>query len=180
MTQFQNYTLFLDRDGVINERPMDDYVKTWDDFHFLPVFLDVIGELSHAFCTIIIISNQQGIGKNLMSEADLFDIHSNMKLAISGRGGRIDAIFYCPHLAAENCACRKPKTGMVETAKDQFPDIDFKRSIFIGDTETDLQLAKSAEMISVVFGGLETELADYRLTSWDQWAETSAAIQKQL
>lgn len=143
------WTLFLDRDGVINKRPPDDYVKTWDEFEFLPGVLDALKILASKFSKIIIITNQQGIGKNVMTIEDLLIIHHNLIRDVSENKGRIDAIYFCPDLATKAVNCRKPNINMAKQAKQNFPDIDFSISIMAGDTLSDMQFGKNAGMKTI-------------------------------
>lgn len=143
-------TLFLDRDGVINERPPGDYVRRWEDFHFLPGVLEAMPLLAARFARIIIVTNQQGIGKGLMTEADLADIHQRMIAAIEEAGGRIDAIFHCPDLRSKPDHCRKPRPTMALRARQQFPDIDFSQSLMVGDTLSDMQFGYRLGMQTVL------------------------------
>ena len=122
-------TLFLDRDGIINYKLEIDYVKNWSEFKFKKDFLHSIADLSSFFSRIIVVTNQQGIGKGLMNTDDLNRIHHKMLESIKAMGVLIDAIYYCPHLEANNCNCRKPRTGMALQAKIDFPTIDFKKSV---------------------------------------------------
>jgi len=145
----RKWTLFLDRDGVINKRPPNDYVKTWDEFEFLPGVLEALNILSLKFSKIIIITNQQGIGKNVMTIEDLQIIHDNLIREISEKKGRIDAIYFCPDLATKAVNCRKPNIQMAKQAKIDYPDIDFSISIMAGDTLSDMQFGKNAGMKTV-------------------------------
>ena len=139
-----NYsTLFLDRDGVINVK-IKGYVIDFSDFVFIKGVKQSLSQLNQIFNRIIIVTNQQGIGKGLMHSDDLDLLHNKMCSEISKYGGNIDQIYYCPHLADAACICRKPKPGMIYKAKNDFPDIDFKTSILIGDSESDIQAAESA------------------------------------
>ncbi|NOX86952.1 MAG: HAD family hydrolase [Chlorobi bacterium] len=146
----KSWTLFIDRDGVINRRPVGDYVKKWDEFEFLPGVPEALAQLSGIFGRIIVVTNQQGIGKGLMTSGDLEEIHRKMVDKIGKAGGRIDAIYFCPDLEGEAENCRKPGTGMAERAKADFPEIDFSRSIMAGDTENDMLFGKNAGMITVL------------------------------
>ena len=139
----QDNTLFLDRDGVINRLRPNDYVKCWEEFEFLPDILTVIASLSSSFKYIIIVTNQRGVGKGLMSEKDLLEIHHKMLNEIQKHGGRIDKIYYCTAID-DTDPFRKPNTGMALQAKSDFKDIDFSRSIMIGDSESDVLFAKNA------------------------------------
>lgn len=144
-----SWALFLDRDGVISKKLENDYVKNWSEFEFLPDVLKAIAVFSKIFGKIIIVTNQRGLGKNLMTVSDLQEIHSKMLSEIEKAGGRIDAIHFCPHLIEENCNCRKPKIGMALQAKNHFPDIDFKKSVMVGDSLMDMEFGKRLEMKTV-------------------------------
>ena len=139
----------MDRDGVINHRLKDDYVKNWSEFQFEPGVPEAIALFSNVFGRIFIVTNQQGIGKNIMTEDNLHDIHHKMVTEIEAAGGRIDKVYYCPHLRTEDCNCRKPRIGMALQAKENFPEIDFSRSIMVGDTPSDIEFGKRAGMRTV-------------------------------
>lgn len=145
----RSWTLFLDRDGVINRRPMNDYVKEWEQFEFLPGVLEAMRKLESVFGRIIVVTNQQGIGKNLMSKDSLEKIHELMKLQIEQSGGKINAVYFCPDLATKLINCRKPGTRMAEIAQKDFPDINLTKSIMAGDTASDLTFGQNAGMKSV-------------------------------
>ena len=146
----QNYSyLFLDRDGTINKKITDGYVKYWKDFYFLPGALEAIYHFTQVFERIIIVTNQQGIGKELMTHEELQVIHGHMLKAITNSGGKVDEIYYCPHLNSFNPWCRKPNPGMVEQAKKDFPEIEFNRSVIIGDGDGDIQLGINQKMLTV-------------------------------
>lgn len=144
------WTLFLDRDGVINVRLVDDYVKSVDEFEFIEGVKEAIAEFSQVFNHIFVVTNQQGIGKGLMSETTLKAIHEFMVSSIKEVGGNIDKIYYCPHLREENSKYRKPEIGMALHAKKDFPDIHFKKSIMVGDTINDMKFGKHAGMFTVL------------------------------
>lgn len=145
-----SWTLFLDRDGVINQRLMGDYVKDWNEFVFLDGVIESLCGFSKIFGNIFVVTNQQGIGKNLMTISDFKNITDKMISVIRERGGNIDKVYYCPHLKEDNCQCRKPKTGMFLNAKKDFPYIDMKKAIMAGDTESDIKMAKNGKLISVL------------------------------
>lgn len=148
----EEWTLFLDRDGVISYRLPGDYVRKWDDFEFLEGALEAIKRLSGIFGKIIIVSNQQGVGKGLMKQQELEEIDKQMKLEIANSGGRIDASFYCTKLASENHPDRKPGTGMGLKAKAMFPEIDFSKSVMVGDSPGDMEFGKKLGMVTVFIG----------------------------
>lgn len=143
-------TLFLDRDGVINVHRIDDYVKSWDEFEFLPGVLDALPLLSKYFKHIFIVTNQRGIGKGIMKKEELLVIHQRMKDEIENRGGRIDQIYYCTDLSNES-QNRKPNTGMALQAKKDFPDIEFEKSIMIGDSLLDMEFGNRLGMKTIFF-----------------------------
>lgn len=151
----KSWTLFLDRDGVINERIKNGYVTCWEDFKLLPGVIKALKILRSIFGRLIIITNQRGIALGLMSEEDLKLIHKNMLKLFSSNGITIDAIYYCPHNLDENCECRKPRPGMIKRALLDFPDIDLKKAILVGDTDIDIQTAKNAGIYSIHVGDEE-------------------------
>jgi histidinol-phosphate phosphatase family protein len=145
----KSWTLFLDRDGVINVRFPGDYVKCVAEFEFLPGAKEAIAEFSSLFGRIIVVTNQQGISRGIYSHEDLDTIHAHMKSEIAKAGGKIEAIYYAHQLAAENSPMRKPGTGMALQAKKDFPEIDFSKSIMIGDSVSDMEFGKSAGMKTI-------------------------------
>ncbi len=140
-----NDTLFLDRDGVINRLRVNDYVKSVEEFEFLPGVIHAIAEWSKIFKRIIVVTNQRGVGKGIMSQASLENIHEYMVNQIERAGGRIDAIYYCTALTCEDYN-RKPNPGMAEQAVKDFPEIDLEASLMIGDSESDSQFAEKARI----------------------------------
>lgn len=139
-------TLFLDRDGVINQQIIGDYVRTWKQFKFLDGVLDWLKDASHRYKHIIIVSNQQGIGKGLFSNSDLEQINRQMTETITNTGGRIDKAYYCIELASAKSTMRKPEIGMALRAQHDFSDIDFAQSLMIGDSISDMQFGYNAGM----------------------------------
>jgi histidinol-phosphate phosphatase family protein len=167
-----DWSLFLDRDGVINRRLVDDYVKSPDEFEFLPGVLEAIALFAQKFRHIFIITNQQGIGKGLMTENDLAEIHQKMQEEIEAAGGRIDAIYYCPSLASVNSPRRKPAPGMALQAKKDFPDVDFSKSVMAGDSVSDMEFARNAGMHALFIGsGMQYPDADDYYASLEAFAE---------
>ncbi|GAB4378174.1 MAG: HAD-IIIA family hydrolase [Salibacteraceae bacterium] len=148
----EEWTLFLDRDGVINKRLDNDYVKSIGEFEFLPGVIDALRQLAAFFERIIVVTNQQGIGKGVMTERDLFLVHEYMLAEVFNNGGRIDAVYHCPDVAEDDPPCRKPNTGMAFEARERFPEIDFKKSIMLGDSESDMEFAKRLGMVGVYVG----------------------------
>lgn len=150
-------TLFLDRDGVINVRIVDGYVTRPEEFVLLPGVLEALRLLRPRFDRIILVSNQQGIGKGLFSLEDLDRVHTYMQSLFAAQGTPLDAIYVCPHLASEHCACRKPNIGMALQAKNDFPEIDLAKSIMVGDSLSDMQFARNAGMIPVSVGSADVD-----------------------
>lgn len=143
------WTLFLDRDGVINERIMGGYVTNPNEFNFLPGVLEAIQKASKIFNRIIVVTNQQGIGKGLMTERNLLEVHTYMCDEFYKQGGRIDKCYFAPNLAGSDDDLRKPNTGMAELAKLQFPEIEFSCSVMVGDSDSDIQFGKNLGMKTV-------------------------------
>ena len=145
----KTWSLFLDRDGVINRRIADDYVRSWEQFQFNPGIKDALKELSGIFGRIIVVSNQQGVGKGLMSENDVDKIHARMIREVESAGGRIDAVFFCPALESDKSFNRKPSIGMALQSRKQFPEIRFRQSIMAGDSLSDMIFGKRVGMRTV-------------------------------
>lgn len=162
-----NWTLFLDRDGVINERIFGGYVTAPSDFVFRTDFLDVIPGLSEKFRRIFIVTNQQGIAKGLMEKRNLLEIHDFMLSEIEKHGGRIDEIFFASNLKGEHPDRRKPGAVMALEAKEIYPEIDFERSLMIGDTDSDIRFGKNLGMKTVLLRSEEkiVEKADLEIDS---------------
>ena len=138
-------TLFLDRDGVVNVWLPGDYVKTWDEFRFKDGFLDFIGKYASSFKHVLVVTNQRGVGKGLMTIESLNDIHARMHKAITDAGGRIDGIYVCTSVDDAD-PMRKPNTGMALQAMKDYPDISMERSLMIGDQPSDRKFADNCGM----------------------------------
>ncbi len=145
----ENWTLFLDRDGVINERIMGAYVTKLEDFHLLEGVLESITQFSKQFCRVLVVTNQQGISKGLMTEQDLHTLHDHLRGAVEHSGGKIDQIYFAPELKGSDLGLRKPNPGMALAAKNDFPEIDFTKSIMVGDTDSDILFGKNLGMKTV-------------------------------
>ncbi|HNW99501.1 MAG TPA: HAD family hydrolase [Bacteroidales bacterium] len=154
----KSWTLFLDRDGVINKRIPDNYVLEWNQFEFLHGVLEALKVFSSVFGKIIIVTNQQGIGKGYMTETDLLKIHSNMISEIEKFGGRVDAVYFSPFLKESNHHTRKPNVGMALQAKKDFPEIDLKKSVMAGDSLSDMEFGHRAGMCNILISD-EAEIA---------------------
>ena len=145
-------TLFLDRDGVINKRIFNGYVTSPATFEFLPGVQEGLKIFNRIFGKIIVVTNQQGVGKGLMTEEELQKIHDFMLQEVEKAGGRIDAVYYCTDLKDKERNCRKPAGTMADRAKKDFPEIDFENSIMAGDSESDILFGKGKGMTTVFIG----------------------------
>ena len=170
--------LFLDRDGVINVRLPGAYVRTPEEFRWAEGSREALAILRRHFQRIFVVTNQQGIGKGLMSEADLAKVHTHLQNDPSLPSDLFDGIYYCPKLASEDPICRKPRPGMALQAQRDFPEVDFKQSIIVGDSISDLLFGKRLGMTSVLVTSDPKETAkstllntDYRFASLLGFAE---------
>jgi len=137
--------VFLDRDGTVNVAPPPgEYILNREQFRLLPGIIDWIRIFNRLGFLVVIVTNQRGIARGLMSQEDLAEIHRQMMLEIERGGGRIDEILCCPHEEGV-CACRKPQPGLVLDAQARW-DIDLASSVLIGDAETDRELAARCGM----------------------------------
>lgn len=174
----KQWTLFLDRDGVINKKFENDYVKTVEEFEFIEGSEAAIAALNKLFGKTLVVTNQQGIGKGLMTKDDLKQVHRHMQEQLLPYGGKLDQIYYCPELAESNAICRKPNTGMAEEARRDFPEIDFKKSIMVGDSLSDMQMGKRVGMITVFVTPNKVRLkeADYQVASLKELSDQLTAL----
>ena len=170
-----SWTLFLDRDGVINHRLIDGYIKTPDEFRFTHMMPDSFKILNKIFGRVIVITNQQGIGKGLMTSQDLEIVHQFMIDEIEKQGGQIDQVYFCPELAETNHINRKPRIGMALEAKKDFSNIDFSKSVMVGDSLSDMEFGKNAGMITIFIAPEQTKynqsLVDYHCGSLGEFAK---------
>jgi D-glycero-D-manno-heptose 1,7-bisphosphate phosphatase len=129
--------VILDRDGVINV-DSDAFIKSPDEWVAIPGSLEAIARLNQAGYRVAVASNQSGIGRGLFDMAALNAMHAKMHRQLAAVGGRIDAVFFCPHTAQDQCDCRKPKPGMLKMIADRF-EIDPEETPVVGDSLRDLQ-----------------------------------------
>ncbi|MEZ5000901.1 MAG: HAD-IIIA family hydrolase [Bacteroidales bacterium] len=169
------WSLFLDRDGVINRRIEEGYVLSYDQFIFLPGATEAIAILSTHFKHIFVVTNQQAVGKKLITPTGLDSIHHRMQGEIEMAGGRIDHIFVSPHLESENNIYRKPGTGMATEASTLFTGVKLSESVMAGDSASDMQFGRDAGMINVLIGDgknrdINKRLFDLRFESLHSFA----------
>ena len=134
--------VILDRNGTINAES-EDYIKSPEEWVPLPGALDAIARLNHAGFHVVVAANLAGLGRGLYDVAALNAIHARMHKQLAAVGGRIDAVFFCPHSADEGCSCRKPMPGMLYQAQRDF-HLDLTRTLFVGDDERDRMAAVAA------------------------------------
>lgn len=168
-----SWTLFLDRDGVINVRLIDDYVKNINEFEFLPGVIEAFEIFAKRFNRIIIVTNQQGVAKGLMSLETVHDIHDFMIEQIENQKGRVDGIYICPQLKSEPDNYRKPSPKMAFMAKADFPEIDLQKSIMVGDSNSDIEFGQNAGMRTILIGDEEIKsVSDDKFDSLISFANT--------
>lgn len=154
----KDWTLFLDRDGVINVRIIDGYVTKIEEFEFLPNVIEALKIFKDKFKYIIVATNQQGVGKGIMKFEDVETVHQFMVKQVAENGGKIDKVYFCPQLKSEPDNYRKPSPKMAYFAKNDFPDIDLSKSIMIGDMNSDVEFGKNAGMKTIFIGDNELNL----------------------
>ena len=134
--------VILDRDGTIN-RASDEFVKSPEEWHSLPGALEAIGRLNHAGYHVVLATNQSGLGRGLFDMAALNSVHAHMTKVLATAGGRIDAVFYCPHAPDEACHCRKPAPGLLEQIAERY-GVSLRGVPYIGDSLRDMLAAEAA------------------------------------
>jgi D-glycero-D-manno-heptose 1,7-bisphosphate phosphatase len=171
-------TVFLDRDGVLNEKmPEGLYVASRADFHLLPGVAEAIGRLNRAGVRVVVVSNQRGIALGLYTAADVNAIHSALQELLANHGAHVDGYYFCPHDKGQ-CNCRKPLPGLFEQAVVDFPEIAAATSVLIGDSLSDIEFGRRLGMLTVFIEGnperrkpgaeAAVELADLRFSSLTQ------------
>lgn len=143
-----SWTLFIDRDGVVNDEKHLDYIHTWDEFKFYEGVKEAFKIFNKKFGIIVMITNQRGVAKGLTKLEDLNLIHKNMLQEIESSEGRIDRIYFCADMESEN---RKPNTGMGLQAIKDFPQIDLAKSVMIGNTLSDMKFGRNLSVAINIF-----------------------------
>lgn len=151
------WTLFVDRDGVLNTYQPKDYVKNIDEFVWIEGSCEALAILSKIFGRTFVVTNQQGVGKGLMTTMELEKIHFKLQEDVKSMGGRVDEIYYCPHLAAYKPNCRKPKIGMALKAKLDYPEIDLKKTVMIGDMASDMMFGRTLGAYNILIENKKIE-----------------------
>ena len=146
-------TVFLDRDGVVNEKmPEGRYVTRWSEFRLLAGVPDAIGRLNRAGLRVVVVSNQRGIALGFYTAADVEAIHSALQQVLAAQGAHVAAFFYCPH-DKKQCNCRKPLPGLFEQAVAVFPEIQTAASVMIGDSLSDIEFGRRLGMRTIFIEG---------------------------
>jgi D-glycero-D-manno-heptose 1,7-bisphosphate phosphatase len=146
-------TVFLDRDGVLNEKmPEGHYVTRWEEFRPLPGVPEAVQRLNRAGVLVLVVSNQRGVALGHYTVADVESIHSEFQKLLNAAGARVDAFFFCPH-DKHSCTCRKPGPGLFEQARARFPEIAPETSIMIGDSLSDIEFGRRLGMGTVFIEG---------------------------
>jgi len=173
----KNWTLFLDRDGVINVENVGSYITNWNEFQFCDGAVEAIKQLSEVFGVVVVVTNQRGVGKGIMTLDDLKEISSNMVQSVNDAGGRIDKVYVATSIH-DNDHNRKPNTGMAMQAKEDFPVIDFRRSVMVGNAMPDMEFGKRLGMHTVFITSkfdpvtLPHDLIDEQYPSLFAWAKS--------
>lgn len=175
--KYKGWTLFLDRDGVINVESVGSYITSWEEFQFHSGVLEAMSSLSQIFSKIVVVSNQRGVGRGIMTLDALKDISRNMKAEVAAAGGRIDKAYTCTAVSDEDHN-RKPNSGMALQAQQDFPEIDFKKSVVVGNSISDMEFGKRLGMHTIFLTTkhepfeLPHDLIDEQYPSLQAWAKT--------
>lgn len=176
----KDWSLFLDRDGVINVETKGTYVTSVDEFVFCSGAVDALSSLEGLFGNIVVVTNQRGVGRGIMTVDALKSINKHMKGAVAESGGRIDKVYACTAVEDDDHN-RKPNTGMGMQAKEDFPEIDFKKSVMVGNNLSDMEFGKRLGMHTVFLATtnspleLPHDLVDEQYDSLYDWAQTLVA-----
>lgn len=147
----------MDRDGVVNRKmPEGDYVKTWEEFEILPDVPEAIRRLNENGFMIFVVSNQRGVARGIIRESVLIEIHRRASASLRSRGARVDGFYYCPHDIGDDCACRKPKPGLLLQASTEHA-VDLAQSWMIGDRDSDIEAGRRAGCRTVRIGEIDSE-----------------------
>jgi histidinol-phosphate phosphatase family protein len=173
----REWTLFLDRDGVVNKEIVGSYVTSPTEFEFCEGVPEAMQSLAELFGTIVVVTNQRGVGRGLMSTETLREIHGSMEEGIEAAGGRIDRVYACTAVSDDDHN-RKPNTGMALQAREDFPHIDFHRSVIVGNSLSDMEFGKRLGMHTVFLTtkhepfDLPHDLIDEQFPSLQDWTKS--------
>jgi D-glycero-D-manno-heptose 1,7-bisphosphate phosphatase len=161
------WCLFVDRDGVINRRVVGGYVRSWSEFSFVPGAVEALVRLALWAPHVVVVTNQQGVGKGVMSDADLDEVHARMLEVLAVAGATVDAVLVCPHLASAGCACRKPSPGLARAWLAEHRACDGALSVMLGDSDSDMVMARrlgdeTGGCVAIGIGGANGADTSYR------------------
>jgi D-glycero-D-manno-heptose 1,7-bisphosphate phosphatase len=157
--------VIIGRDGILN-RFREDHVKEPSEWEPIPGALEAVAKLNHAGWHVVVATNQSGIGRGMIDMAAVNAVHLQMMKTLAARGGRIDAVFFCPHTPEDNCDCRKPLPGMMHDIAERY-GVDLEDVPMVGDTLRDLQAAHAAGCPPhLVCTGRAAHLADTERAQW--------------
>lgn len=166
--------VLIDRDGVINA-DSTEYIKSVDEWRPLPGSLEALADLTRAGATLIVITNQSGVGRGLFTEQMLANIHAKMRAEVEAAGGEIAAIYYCPHRPDEGCRCRKPAPGLLERAAGDF-GLSLSGVPFIGDKVSDVEAAQAVGARPILVGPRARSIdTDAALAGVERYPDLAAA-----
>jgi histidinol-phosphate phosphatase family protein len=175
----KTWTLFLDRDGVVNERIIDGYVMDSKDLILTQNLIAALQILKTHFGKIFIVSNQQCIGKGMCTEQTIANVHAHLNDLLLSNKILIQEFLVCPHKATDHCNCRKPKPGLALKAQEKYPNITFEKSVVVGDMLSDLQFGRTLGMTTVYVGNSDVpnfdlikENADFIFKNLYEFAKT--------
>lgn len=178
----KSWTLFLDRDGVINIENVGSYITEWNDFKFCEGTLPALKSLADTFGVVVVVSNQRGVGRGIMTLDTLKEISANMKNVVAEKGGRIDKVYACTAVD-DSDNNRKPNPGMALQAKEDFPNIEFKKSVMVGNAMSDMEFGKRLGMHTIFLTtkhepfSLPHSLIDEQYASLMDWAKSIEAVE---
>jgi len=173
----KEWSLFLDRDGVINKEIPGTYVTEWSGFSFYEGALPALVNLSHTFGNLFVVTNQRGVGRGIMTIEDLRNIHREMRAVIEENGGRLNRIYACTSVD-DNDQNRKPNTGMGLQAKEDFPDLEFSKSVMVGNNLSDMLFGRRLGMRTVFIATTQDplpmphDMIDEQFSSLKEWADS--------
>ncbi|WP_345079444.1 HAD-IIIA family hydrolase [Nemorincola caseinilytica] len=173
----RSWTLFLDRDGVINIESVGSYITSWKEFQFHDGAKDAIKALSKMFGRIVVVSNQRGVGRGIMTMDALWEISANLRDAVAEHGGRIDKVYNCTAVNDDDHN-RKPNVGMGMQAQEDIPEIEFRKSVMVGNSMSDMEFGKRLNMHTVFLTTkhdpveLPNDLVDEQYGSLQAWSNT--------
>ncbi len=178
MSAWEIETAFVDRDGTINvDATEGGYIESWDEFSFLPRAKEAIRLLNDLGLRVFVVTNQRGVALGKMSTGAVEEIHRLMALELAGIGATVDGFYYCPHDYGE-CACRKPDIGLFRKAQADFPEVDFARSVMIGNTGIDMEAGRRAGTRCILAGDETSDTGEVDLMVSSLWEAACALAER--